>query len=108
MHEVQPQALSQEYQKDSSGYMLIDVRPPTDYVAGHIPHSVNIPIYELSDSWATLPHFGKTIVLICGDGRLATIAYGFLQYHGLFNLQHLTNGLDAWEAAQLPVAVGDQ
>ncbi len=85
-----------------SDYVFIDVRPKSVYDAGHAAGSISIPLPNLYDDWHQLPHRGKTIVLICGNGKAAGVAFGFLEYHGFLNAVRIKEGFKAWEAAGLP------
>ena len=105
MHEVDPVAFYKEYTAHPDRYIFVDVRVPSQYTAAHPKGAINIPIAELSDPAvrAQLPKSGKQIVLTCSDGKLAAIAYGYLQNWGYLNLLHLTGGLQQWAIDGLPV-----
>lgn len=47
--------------------LLIDVRKPSEYEAGHFKTAVNIPVNELQKKAATLPS-DKPIVFVCNTG----------------------------------------
>jgi protein-disulfide isomerase/rhodanese-related sulfurtransferase/uncharacterized membrane protein len=42
--------------------LFVDVRPPADFAAGHIPGAVNVPVEEIEARWSRLPR-DQTIVL---------------------------------------------
>ena len=44
--------------------VVLDVRPPEEYAAGHLPGAVNIPIKQLENRLAELPK-RKEIVAYC-------------------------------------------
>jgi rhodanese-related sulfurtransferase len=68
--------------------MLIDVRPEEDYLKGHIPGAVNLPLLELVD-WAFPINRWKEIVVI-GDSyyqsKVAVETLRRLNFHRLFRL----------------------
>jgi rhodanese-related sulfurtransferase len=83
--------------------MVIDVRPTNEYRNAHIPNALSIPLQELSERLAELPH-DKTIVAYC-RGRycvLAAEAVQLLTRHG-FRARRLEDSVDDWRARGLPV-----
>lgn len=103
MNEVDPRSLYAAYQKTPQDYIFIDVRSPNVYESAHAQGAINIPIENMYDEHYSLPHTGKKIVLICTTGRLAAIAYGYLEDWGYTNLLHVQGGLDNWVQEGLPV-----
>ncbi|HWP61695.1 MAG TPA: rhodanese-like domain-containing protein [Candidatus Paceibacterota bacterium] len=106
MQDVDPAALSAAMQAHPQQYLVLDVRQASAYEAGHIQGALSEPIANLYDDRFVLPKTGKTIVLVCGDGRLAAIAYGYLEHYGFLNLLRISGGLQAWQAEGLPVVKG--
>ncbi|MDK9695090.1 MAG: rhodanese-like domain-containing protein [Siculibacillus sp.] len=52
--------------KDS--IVLVDIREPDEFVAGHVPGAVNLPLSKLTP--AALPKPGdKTVVIMCRSGN---------------------------------------
>jgi len=58
--------------------LLIDVRDPDEYAAGHLKTAINIPLDELEEKIATLPP-DKTIVFVCTSGARAGESYFMVQ-----------------------------
>ncbi|MBI5915447.1 MAG: metalloregulator ArsR/SmtB family transcription factor [Bacteroidetes bacterium] len=52
--------------------LLLDVRPPDEFAAGHLPNALSIPIEELPQRLAELPR-QKTIIAYC-RGPFCTLA----------------------------------
>lgn len=52
---------------DPSSMMIIDVRDPAEYKAGHFPGAVNIPVDTLEAKIKSLPS-DKPIVFVCATG----------------------------------------
>ena len=102
MFSVEPREAYDEMTKNPNGYLFIDVRTPAEYDNMHAVSSINIPIGQLFDQWHTLPRSGKQIYLICTTGRLAGVAYGYLQLHGFRNITHIKGGIRNWIDQGLP------
>ena len=83
--------------------LVLDVRPPEEFAAGHVPGAVNIPIKELESRLAGLPK-RKEIVAYCrGPYCLMSFeAVEKLRSRGL-KARRLDDGFPEWKAAGLPV-----
>jgi rhodanese-related sulfurtransferase len=83
--------------------LVLDVRPPEEFAAGHVPGAVNIPIKELESRLASLPK-RKEIVAYCrGPYCLMSFeAVEKLRSRGL-KARRLEDGFPEWKAAGLPV-----
>jgi rhodanese-related sulfurtransferase len=87
---------------------LLDVRPPAEYQAGHLPGALNLPPDELAQRLGELPR-DKEIVAYC-RGRyclFSTEAVALLRRHG-FRARRMAGGLPDWRAEGHPVAVGTE
>jgi rhodanese-related sulfurtransferase len=84
---------------------VIDVRPPEEYAAGHIPGAVSLPLDDLADRLAELDA-DATIVAYCRGSYcvLAHNAVRALAAAGLHALR-LRDGMLEWRLADQPVAV---
>ena len=105
MHDVDAKSIHAQIAADPSKYIFIDVRPASDYALAHAEGASNTPIHLLYDQVTTLPHSGKTIVLICSGGRLSGVAFFFLQHFGFTNVVRVAGGLDQWIAEGQPVVI---
>ncbi|MCA7118361.1 MAG: metalloregulator ArsR/SmtB family transcription factor [Acidibrevibacterium sp.] len=82
---------------------LIDVRPGEEFVAGHIPGAVNIPLDELPRRLSELPA-DRTIIAYC-RGPYCVFAFeavAALRAQG-YDARRLADGYPQWWAAQRPV-----
>ncbi|MCL4470625.1 MAG: ArsR/SmtB family transcription factor [Sulfuricella sp.] len=86
--------------------MVIDVRPPAEYDAGHIEGAVNIPLESLTGRLNKLPH-DQEIVAYCRGPycMLAFEAVEALRKHG-YHARRLEDGYPEWKADRKPVAGG--
>ena len=82
---------------------VLDVRPPEEFAAGHLPGAVNIPVHELEKRLGELPK-RKEVVAYC-RGPYCLMSYDAVQLlrkRGL-KARRLQNGLPEWRLAGLPV-----
>lgn len=82
---------------------LIDVRPPEEYAAGHLPSAINVPLKELTIRLDSLPR-KQEIVAYCRGPYcvLAFEAVARLRRRGL-KARRLEDGYPEWVGAGLPV-----
>jgi rhodanese-related sulfurtransferase/DNA-binding transcriptional ArsR family regulator len=87
---------------------VIDVRPPEEYRAGHIPGAVSFPLGELERRLAELPR-GKEIVAYCRGPYcvLAVEAVARLRAKG-YRAVRLEAGIPDWRARGRAVVAGDE
>ncbi len=84
-----------------AGDVVIDVRSPDEYAAGHISGALNIPIDQLS--LETLPD--GQILTACSMGGRAGRAADLLDRAGRTAFV-IDGGTKAWQAAGLPIERG--
>jgi NADPH-dependent 2,4-dienoyl-CoA reductase/sulfur reductase-like enzyme/rhodanese-related sulfurtransferase len=78
------------------GSLLVDVRQPAEFEAGHIPGAVNIPLNELRARLDELPR-DREVLLCCGVGQRSYYATRVLMQRGL-RVRNLPGGLQTWGA----------
>jgi rhodanese-related sulfurtransferase/DNA-binding transcriptional ArsR family regulator len=86
--------------------IVLDVRPPAEYAAGHIPGARSVPPDEVQSHLGGLPA-GTEIVAYCRGPYCvyADEAVRELTRHG-YRARRLEDGFPEWRRAGLPVAVG--
>jgi len=83
--------------------LLLDVRPESEYKAGHIPGATSVPLAELQARLATLPPATEIVAYCRGPYCLLAVeAVGVLRVRG-FKAVRLEDGFPEWKAAGLPV-----
>jgi hydroxyacylglutathione hydrolase len=82
----------------AAGATTLDVREPSEYEAGHIPGSINLPLGRLSRHLDHVPA-NEAIVVYCGHGERASTAVSILEGAGRTGLVNLEGGIGAWSAA---------
>ncbi len=82
---------------------VVDVRPPEEYVAGHVPGAINIPLGELEQRLDELDT-GKEIVAYCRGPHciLAFDAVARLRDKNI-TAHRMEDGFPEWKIAGLPV-----
>ena len=83
--------------------LLVDVREPREFAAGHLPGAINMPMSELDRRLAELPA-GSTAVFMCRSGGRSLRACGQALRGGVTPLQ-LEGGLLAWVAEVDPALI---
>lgn len=78
-------------------FLLLDVREPSEFVAGAIAGAVNIPMGQVESRLAELPK-DREIVVMCHSGRRSGIVTERLNALGYSNAVSLTGGIAAWTA----------
>lgn len=88
--------------------ILIDVRPREEYVAGHLPGALSVPLEELA---SRLKELGKKreVVAYCRGPycMLSADAVRLLSRRG-YRARRLEDGVLEWSAAGLKVVTGDK
>lgn len=87
------------------GALLLDVREPDEYTAGHAPSARLIPIGELESRTAELDD-DVDIVCVCRSGARSATAAALLRVRGL-RARNLLGGMQAWAAEGLPVVTSN-
>ncbi|MBW1831839.1 MAG: ArsR family transcriptional regulator [Deltaproteobacteria bacterium] len=87
---------------------VLDVRPTEEYLAGHIPGAVSIPLDQLEERLAELPT-DREIVAYCRGPYcvMALDAADTLRSNGL-EATRFEDGIADWRARGLDVAVGEE
>lgn len=86
--------------------MVIDVRPPGEYEAGHVPGAINIPIDSLPQRLMDLPRTQEIVAYCRGPYcMLAFEAVEQLRKSG-FRARRMEDGFPEWKAEMLPVQTG--
>ena len=88
---------------------LIDVREVDEYVSGHVPGAVNIPLSRLAESLEAIPT-GGIVHVICQAGGRSARACEFLSQQAAFSGASFVNvagGTGGWIIEGNEVVSGD-
>jgi rhodanese-related sulfurtransferase len=90
---------------ESGQALLVDVREPGEFAAGHIPGAVNMPLSGFSPG--EIPDAqGRTVVLQCAGGKRSGQALDRCAAAQSAIDTHLAGGIAAWRDAGFPVVGG--
>jgi hydroxyacylglutathione hydrolase len=84
------------------GLVVLDVRDVSEWEAGHIPGSRNVPVNRLDRRLNDIPKH-DTLVVHCQTGPRAALAASLLRARGFSDVQLFASGFAEWRAAALPV-----
>jgi rhodanese-related sulfurtransferase len=84
--------------------LVLDVREPSEYAAGHIAGSTSIPLHQLSSRMGELPK-DREIICVYVSGSRSSSAARQLAGNG-DNVLNLSGGMSRWQRAGLPVKKG--
>jgi rhodanese-related sulfurtransferase len=121
IEELLPPAAQEEI--DAGDVVLIDVRDPGRYEAGHLQAAVNVPSGESAreahdaayaeavESAGAGPE--DRVILVCGEGnRSARTADALANEHGFSNVASIIGGSKLWSDLGYPIegeiAIGDE
>ena len=85
--------------------LILDVRQPDEYQAGHVTGSQLIPLDQLALRLDELPR-DRPIVAVCRSGNRSGVATGMLKRAGFADIANLKGGILAWQKQGLPVEQG--
>jgi sulfur-carrier protein adenylyltransferase/sulfurtransferase len=94
--EVDPAAVREQL---SNGAVVVDVREPEEWSAGHIPGAVHVPkSYLESRIEGAVPDHGQHVVLYCASGnRSAWAARTLIEDLGYEHVESMTGGFTLWK-----------
>ena len=76
--------------------VIVDVRSPEEFAAGHVDGAINIPLDALAERASELPQ-GAVVVTVCGKGGgRSERAAEQLRASGFSSARSLCGGTQAW------------
>ena len=80
-----------------TGYIILDVRRPDEFAAGHIPNAINVPNESIgTDEIPELPNKDQLIMVYCRSGRRSKEASEKLVKLGYTNIVEF-GGIIDWK-----------
>ena len=84
--------------------LVVDVRDPEEFAAGHVPGAVNLPLPAMRERWRELPA-DRPLACCCGVGQRAYYAVRFLAQQGL-DAANLSGGYTTYRALRAAGMLG--
>jgi rhodanese-related sulfurtransferase len=81
--------------------LLVDVREPDEWTAGHAPGAMHIPLGQLGARYTEIPQDGR-VYLICRAGSRSNQAALALAGAG-WDVVNVSDGMTGWAAAGRPM-----
>lgn len=84
--------------------LVVDVREPNEFAAGHVLGAKNLPLARLEAPGADLAKKKeRPVIVYCDGGERSAKALATLKKQGYTRVANLSGGLGAWQQAGLPV-----
>jgi rhodanese-related sulfurtransferase/glyoxylase-like metal-dependent hydrolase (beta-lactamase superfamily II) len=93
-------SVQEAHQRLLHGATLLDVREPFEFVSGHVPGALNIPLGQLAAGHTAL-EARREIVVICASGSRSALAAQLLRRAGFATVSNVAGGMLAWQSAGL-------
>lgn len=87
---------------NSENAVVVDVREPAEFAAGHLPGARNLPLVDVDKRASDLPA-NRPLIVVCASGMRAGRAAAAFRAAGRDKVFCLDGGIDAWKQAGLPV-----
>jgi len=94
-----------EVHGDLDSYVLLDVREPMEWDAGHIEQALHIPMGQLNARVDEIPS-DQPIVVVCRSGNRSQAVTDALNRAG-WTAHNLEGGMYAWQEAGLDFVASD-
>jgi rhodanese-related sulfurtransferase len=87
------------------GALLLDVREPDEFAAGHALNAVLLPVGDIEGRVGELA-VSRDVVCVCRSGVRSAAAAEFLRSRGI-TARNVLGGMHAWATEGLPVVTSD-
>ncbi|MGH3330342.1 MAG: rhodanese-like domain-containing protein, partial [Nocardioidaceae bacterium] len=91
-------------QAHADGAAVVDVREPSEYVAGHVPGARPMPMGQLPSCLHELDK-GEPVYVICASGSRSAAMTSFLMQAG-YDAYSVADGTGGWVRTGRPVVQG--
>lgn len=111
VREVMPWDLAERVAREPA-LLVVDVREPAEFAAGHLRGAINVPrgVLEAACSWDyddTVPVLaagrGRAVVVVCRSGQRSLLAADVMSQLGYADVVSLKTGVRGWNDAEQPL-----
>lgn len=86
--------------------VLVDVREPHEWAAGHAPGAIHIPLGDLPGRIGELPETDDAVAIVCRSGGRSARAVQWLAQQG-YDVVNVEGGMLEWQRAGKQLAADD-
>ncbi|MEW1951925.1 rhodanese-like domain-containing protein [Terrabacter sp. NPDC080008] len=87
--------------------VLVDVREPHEWEAGHAPGAIHIPLGDLPARMGDLPETDDAVAIVCRSGGRSARAVQWLAAQG-YDVVNVEGGMLEWQRAGKQLAAGGE
>jgi len=105
--ELEPVPAEELWQRAKEGLVtVLDVRPPEEFMNGHVPGALNVPLKDL-EKWIKTNKLGKEVIAYC-RGPYCVLAFDAVEKLRMKGVaaRRMEDGFPEWKRANLPVEKG--
>ncbi|MBA2720057.1 MAG: rhodanese-like domain-containing protein [Chloroflexi bacterium] len=85
--------------------LIVDVREADEFATERIEGVVLLPISQFAARHGELPK-DRSLLMLCAAGSRSTSATMYLLQNGWTDVRNVTNGMNGWRQAGLPIRTG--
>jgi rhodanese-related sulfurtransferase len=86
--------------------VMVDVRERDEWVAGHAPEAMFLPMRDLPGQLEALPISDEPLAIVCRSGNRSGHVVAWLAAQGI-DAVNVAGGMQAWHAAGKPMVADD-
>jgi len=103
------QQLEQNLGQDPYHYIVIDVRTPDEYQAGHIPFAMNVPLEQLPRRIMEFHEVrDRQFAIVCESGGRSPNAVALLKQNGFKSVVDVPDGTAGWRKSGRALVTTDK
>mgnify|MGYP001213365970 CR=1 FL=1 len=99
-HKPHPHIITNEELKKilsvKGNFRLVDVREDIEYMLGHVPEAINVPLSDFTSRISLLPK-DETYYMICRTGNRSDFACKYMTFLGFKNVYNVMPGMCQWD-----------
>ena len=103
--QVQEISVAELAERLDASAVVVDVRQPDEYLSGHVPGAVLIPLNDVPDRYGELPT-DREVLVVCRSGGRSYVASEFLVANGV-RAVNVAGGTLAWIESGREVVEGE-